>query len=174
MSKEGNETIQKQNSKLERYRVWIFQGNQSRYDVYNSLLDENVTEAAWLVSRFKEEIREGDVGLVWKAGQRSGIYAVGKVISNPQMMYDLKESRNYWRYESDRNQSLLRIKLHYKLRLRLTNAILKTELQKTPGLRKLEIFKQPIGTNFRVKPEEWQAILKLLKTRFDFKESGLL
>jgi hypothetical protein len=170
MSQEDSETIQKQSSKSGQRRVWIFQGNQKIYDVYNSLVDENVKEAAWLVSRYKAEIGAGDIGLIWKAGDRSGIYAVGDVVSNPQMMYDLEESRKYWKYESDRNQKLLRVKVRYKLRLRLTNALVSTELRKMPGLRKMEILKQSIGTNFRVASKEWQTILNLLKTRFDFKE----
>jgi predicted RNA-binding protein with PUA-like domain len=170
MSKEDKEEIQKDDSKAELRRVWIFQGNQKIYDLYNSLVDENVKEAAWLVSRFRDEIRTGDVGLIWKAGKRSGIYAVGDVISNPHMMYDLEESRKYWRYESDRNQEFLRVKIRYKLRLRLTKALESTELQKIAELRNMEILKQSIGTNFRVTPEEWQTILNLLKTRFGFKE----
>jgi hypothetical protein len=155
---------------LSQRKTWVFQGNSERYRVYSSLLDENVKEAAWLVSRYRDEIRAGDIGLIWKAGQCSGIYAVGDVISNPQMMYDLEESRKYWKYESHRNQKLLRVVIRYKLRLRLTNALLKTELRKIPELRNMEIFKRAIGTNFRVTPEEWQIILNLLKTNFDFQE----
>lgn len=155
---------------LAQRKVWVFQGNQKRYDVYNSLLDENVKKAAWLVTRYRDEIHAGDIGLIWKAGQRSGIYAVGDVLSNPQMMCDLKESRKYWKYESDQNQKLLRVKIRYKLKLRLTNALLKTELEKIPELRNMEILKRAIGTNFRVTPQEWQVILSLLKKSFDFKE----
>jgi hypothetical protein len=129
-----------------------------------------VKGAAWLVSRYQDEISASDIGLVWKAGQRSGIYAVGDVLSNPQMMYDLEESRKYWKFESDRNQKFLRVTIHYKLKLKLTNALLKAELQKIPKLRNLEIIKRPIGTNFRVTSEEWRVILDLLKKRFDFKE----
>lgn len=86
------------------------------------------------------------------------------------MMYDLEESRKYWKFESDRNQKFLRVTIHYKLKLKLTNALLKAELQKIPKLRNLEIIKRPIGTNFRVTSEEWRVILDLLKKRFDFKE----
>jgi hypothetical protein len=91
-------------------------------------------------------------------------------MSNPQVMYDLEESRKYWKYESDREQKFLRVRIRYKLKLRLTNALFKTELQKMPELKNMEILKRPIGTNFRVTPQEWQIILDLLKKRFDFKE----
>jgi hypothetical protein len=155
---------------LAQRKVWVFQGNPQRYEVYNSLLNENVKEAAWLVNRYRDEIHAGDIGLIWKARQRSGIYAVGDIISNPQMMYDLEESRKYWKYESDRNQKLLRVRIRYKLRLSIKNPLLKTELEKIPELRNMEILKRAIGTNFRVTPQEWQIILNLLKKRFDFKE----
>ena len=157
-------------AELSHRKVWVFQGNPLRYEVYNSLADENVKEAAWLVTRYRDEIHVGDIGLIWKARQRSGIYAVGDIISSPQMMYDLEESRKYWKYESDRNQRLLRVVIRYKLRLKITNPLLKTELEKIPELRNMDIFKRAIGTNFRVTPREWQTILNLLKTRFDFHE----
>ena len=164
------EVIKKVDSEMEisKRRVWIFQGNPLKYEVYNSLVDENLKEAAWLVNRYRDEIHVGDIGLIWKARQRSGIYAVGEIMSEPQVMYDLEESRKYWKYESDRNKKALRVKVHYKLRLKLTNALLSKELGAIPELRNMEIFRQPEGTNFRVKASEWQIISDLLRQKYNF------
>ncbi len=148
-------------------KVWIFQATPLTYDVYSSLLDDKLAEAAWLVNRYKDEIHAGDIALIWKARKRSGIYAVGNVTTDPAFMYDLEESRKYWKSQEG-NEKALRVKILYKLRLRLTNALFKTELQRIQTLKNLQIFKQSEGTNFKVEPFEWQTILDLLKTQYNF------
>lgn len=65
-------------------------------------------EDTWLVSRYRDDIRIGDITLIWKAGQRSGIYAVGEILTNPQEMYDPPESRKYWKSEVDKNKKAVR------------------------------------------------------------------
>jgi hypothetical protein len=85
-------------------------------------------------------------------------------------MYDSEQSTKYWVNESDRKQLMLRIKFRYELKL-INNPILREELKNIPELQNMEIVRRPIGTNFKVTNDEWQAILDLLKKRFDFKES---
>jgi hypothetical protein len=81
--------------KTTEQRVWIFQGNPLRYKVYEALCDESLKEDTWLVSHYSNEIHIGDIGLIWKARKASGIYAVGTIISNPQVMSELPESGKY-------------------------------------------------------------------------------
>lgn len=69
---EINKTVDSELNSSKR-NVWIFQGNPKKYEVYNSLLDESLKEDTWLVSRYRDDIRIGDITLIWKAGQRSGI-----------------------------------------------------------------------------------------------------
>lgn len=104
----GKET-EKNNDKMEtaERKVWIFQGNPQRYRVYEALCDENLMEDTWLVSHYRNEIHIGDIGLIWKAREASGIYAVGEIISNPQMMSELPESSKYWIVEADRGRKAL-------------------------------------------------------------------
>ena len=82
-------------------------------------------------------------------------------------MYELEESSKYRKFESDRNKRVMRVLIGYKLKLRLTNALFSKELGAIPELRDMEIFKQPQGTNFRVKPSEWQIISNLLKQKYN-------
>jgi hypothetical protein len=145
-----------------------FLGNPEKYWVYNSLFDESLKEATWLVSRYRDEIRVGDVALIWKACQRSGICAVGEIITDPQEMYDLPESGKYWKFEIDKNRKAVRVLIHYKLKLKLTNTLLGQELRTMPELRSMEIFEQTQGTNFRVSNIQWQVIRNLLKTKYNF------
>lgn len=164
-------TIQRMDVEAEtgQRRVWIFQANPQRYDVLNALADESLNDDVWLVSRYQNEIHTGHIGLIWMSGKESGIYAVVDVTSNPQMLLDSEQSTKYWVSESDKRQMMLRVKIRYKLKL-INNPIFKQELKNIPELDEMEIFRRPIGTNFKVTNNEWQAILGLLKRRFDFKE----
>ena len=93
-----------------------------------------------MASRYQSDIREGDGAIIWKARMRSGIYAVGDVISNPQMMYDSGESTKYWKNASDQEQLLLRVKIRYGFKF-IQHPILKTELEKISELKSMEIFR---------------------------------
>jgi hypothetical protein len=150
-------------------RVWIFQANPQRYDVLNALADESLIEDVWLVSRYQNEIHAGHIGLIWMSGKEGGIYAVVDVTSNPQMMYDSEQSTKYWTSESDKRQMMLRVKIRYKLRL-INNPVTRQELKNIAELGNMEIFRRPIGTNFKVTNDEWQIILPLLEKRYNFKE----
>lgn len=160
----------KDNDKIEKpeRKVWIFQGNPLRYKVYEALCDESLKQDTWLVSQYRDEIHVGDIGLIWKARKASGIYAVGEIISNPQIMTELPESSKYWIDKSDRGKEILRVLIRYKLKLRLTNALFSDDLKKIPELRSLHIFKQSQGTNFKVESSQWQIISRLLKQRYNF------
>jgi predicted RNA-binding protein with PUA-like domain len=169
--KEYKQTIQKMNFEADTAQpaVWIFQANPQRYDVLNALADESLTDDVWLVSRYQNYIHAGHIGLIWMSGKEGGIYSVVDVTSNPQMMYDSEQSTKYWLSESDQKQMMLRVKIRYKLKL-INNPILKQELKNEPELQNMEIFRRPIGTNFKVTNNEWQTILQMLKKRFEFKE----
>jgi hypothetical protein len=83
-------------------------------------------------------------------------------------MYDLPESGKYWKFEIDKNRKAVRVLIHYKLKLKLTNTLLGQELRTMPELRSMEIFEQTQGTNFRVSNIQWQVIRNLLKTKYNF------
>jgi hypothetical protein len=103
------------------------------------------------------------------SGKEGGIYAVADVVSDPQMLLDSEQSTKYWVSESDKRQMMLRVKIRYKLKL-INNPIFKQELKNIAELEDMETFRRPIGTNFKVNNDEWQAILGLLRKRFDFEE----
>jgi hypothetical protein len=152
----------------EEPRVWIFQANPLRYRFYEALCDENLKKDTWLVNRFSDEIRVGDIGLIWKARFERGIYAVGRIISAPKMMKELPESTKYWTSASDRSKEALRVVINYQLKLTLATALTRNELSKIPGLQNMTILRQSQGTNFRVRPSEWQIISDLLKRKYNF------
>lgn len=169
LTQEYKGILQKMDSEAGTRRVWIFQANPERYDVLNSLADENLTEDVWLVSRYQNEIHSRHIGLIWMSGKEGGIYSVVDVISNPQMMYDSEQSTKYWTSETDKRQLMLRVKFRHRLKL-INNPITRQELKNIPELENMEIFRRPIGTNFKVTNDEWQIILGLLEKRYNFKE----
>lgn len=59
-------------------RVWIFQTNPNRYDILNALSDLSYNKETWLVNQYQNEIKQGDIALIWMSGNKDGgIYAVG-------------------------------------------------------------------------------------------------
>jgi len=169
--RETKEAIQKLNADayFGKSRAWIFQANPQRYDILNSIADEELTEDVWEVSRYKDQIRVGHACLIWMSGKESGIYAVGDIASNPEFMVDSPQSTKYWIYDADKSQQRLRVKYKYRLKL-VNNPIMRAELKSIPELQNMEIFRQPQGTNFRVTNEEWGIILDLLKKRYDLEQ----
>lgn len=148
--------------------VWIFQANPQRYRFYEALCDECLKKDTWLVSRFSDEIKVGDIGLIWKARFERGIYAVGRIVAAPQIMKELPESSKYWVDPSDRGKEALRVIISYQLKLTLATALTGEELKRTSGLQNMTILRQSQGTNFKVKPSEWQIIRDLLKRKCTF------
>ncbi len=64
-------------------RVWIFQANPPIYD-YLQDLQRPSTQSGWIdtwsVRQHAKEIAEGDIVLLWSAGDAAGIYATGTVV----------------------------------------------------------------------------------------------
>jgi hypothetical protein len=150
----------KTSSLSESNRVWIFQANPNRYDIINALADDEIgTEKHWLVNQYKNEISNGDIGLIWLSGREGGIYAVAEITSNPEMLVAFEKEEKYWIDSDDKNKERLRVKMELKMNL-LNNPITKEDLRKTVGLESLSIFRQSQGTNFRVTENEWKIIKK--------------
>ncbi len=140
------------------YRVWIFQANPNRYDILNALADNEIDqEKHWLVNQHRNEISNGDIGLIWLSGREGGIYAVAEITSNPEMLVASEKEEKYWIDSEDKNKERLRVKMELKINL-LNNPITKEELKRIPELENLSIFRQSQGTNFRVTENEWRII----------------
>ena len=147
------------------YHAWLFQANPQRYDILNALADERSNEDMWLVSRYKKEIKKGDIGLIWMSGKEAGIYAVVEIISDPEFLVDSSVVSQYWINDEDRQQRRLRIKYRYKIKFP-DRPIYKQELKNIPELSNLSIFNFSQGTNFPVRDEEWKIISDLIEKKF--------
>jgi predicted RNA-binding protein with PUA-like domain len=163
--KEQTQEIDK-NISFGKSDIWIFQANPQRFDILNALADDEMKEDVWLVARYKDRIKKGDIGIVWMCGKDSGIYALAEIMNSPEFMEEPKISTKYWMSDDDKEQIRLRVKLKYTLKL-LNNPILREELKSIPELKDMAIFRQPQGTNFPVTQDEWKVISDLIKERLN-------
>jgi hypothetical protein len=147
-------------------KTWIFQGTQETYRLYDSLCD-GIKGACWLVTNHSSEIQTGHTALIWKAGKMSGIYAIGRIASNPAMMPDLPELIPYWVNEEDGRKIVKRVEVEYIQRFTLTKALKRFDLKEIPNLSDLEILKKKQGTNFKVADPQLQILSALLKEKCD-------
>lgn len=146
----------------ENEKVWVFQGNPNRYDVLNALSDTQIgLEKHWLVNQHKNEIKSGHLGLIWLSGREAGIYALTKIISDPQFLFAPPEEEKYWIDSIDSGKSKLRVKMKILMNL-ITRPIYKSELKNTFGLENLSIFRYSQGTNFPVSLDEWELIKRII------------
>jgi 5-methylcytosine-specific restriction protein B len=148
-------------------KAWIFQANTKKYKLLESL--DLLERERWLVNRYADEISAGDIAFIWKAGQRSGIYAVGEIVSNPELTTDFPESMQYWVDRSEGEKNALRVEIRYLRKFSLLTSLKKGELGRNQQLANMSIFRQPQATNFRVTNSQFEAISKLLETKYGFK-----
>jgi predicted RNA-binding protein with PUA-like domain len=63
--------------------IWLLQCNPDKFDIHGMLADGDVP-LGWSVSRYLDDIREGDRVVFWISGRQAGVYALGEVVGPPQ------------------------------------------------------------------------------------------
>ena len=135
---------------------WIFQSDPKIYDIHGAL--EEYDSISWVTRQHADEIHVGDAVLVWCAGDKAGIYAIGQVISEPEVRPSPDDP--HWLNPEDRKTPELRVTLAITKRF---HPVLRKDLKDHPAMRDSQIIKARVGTNFRVTPEQWSAIIDLLR-----------
>jgi MoxR-like ATPase len=105
----------------------------------------------WTVSRFQPDMRAGDKVALWQGGDLAGIYAVGELAGEPEVRDKPPEL-------GEGQEPRVDVRLLSKLK----SPLLKDELLHHPVLRDLSVIRAPQGTNFRVTPEQWKALMDLV------------
>lgn len=144
--------------------VWIFQANPTRYDILNALTDSGVNQYTWQINQHANDIKKGDIALIWMSGKDAGIYAVAEITSSPAIMRDFPEEEKYWTSSGDIGKLLLRAGLTIT-KVLVNSPIYRYELKAIRELEKLRILKMPQGTNFPVSTPEWDIIKALLENK---------
>ena len=139
---------------------WIFKTNPDKY-----LLDERLRDAepkiSWKVTRYKDEIKNGDIAFIWCTGENRGICAVMKIDSDPE---DTEELETEQKYNVERNNEIM-MRVEGTLTHRF-NCISQRVLRNMRGLENLSVFSGfQQTTNFKVTDEEGKILLKLAKAK---------
>jgi predicted RNA-binding protein with PUA-like domain len=136
-------------------RTWIFQGNPDKYRLSDSL--HEMSEEWWNVRQHAKTVRAGDRVLIWISGENAGIYAIGTILTNPEVKPDSSLGLAYWNNPAEGEKPRARVRVRYERRL-FERPLLKPYLQTDQELWGLKILNAPRGTNFPVTEAEWLAI----------------
>ena len=142
----------------ERPRVWIFQATPGRFDLVEYLNQPSTRVGmidSWSLSRYEDEIVDGDIVLLWSAGTAAGIYATGTIVGA-----SFQREREEW--EGD-DAPATHLAIRYKLeRVLLDHPVLRRDLLDHPVLKDLSVIRQKRGTNFPVTAGQWKALQPML------------
>lgn len=114
----------------------------------------------WLVSRYKEQIHEGDQCFLWRAGAEAGIVGIATITTDPQPGEYLSEERRFIREEGFFAGP--RVQVHLYIDQKLKAPLERAKIKEDPRLSQLSILKNPKGTNFLVTTSEAVALMELI------------
>lgn len=136
-------------------RSWIFQANPNRYSIETSLVREQ--SELWGVRQHRKEVRKGDTVYIWICGHDAGIYAKGRILTDPITQQDSPRGVGYWSSPVEGLREIPRVLVTYDY-VFANRPLLKGFLQIDPDLESLSILQNPRGTNFSLTSIESAAI----------------
>ena len=147
--------------------TWIFQGNPDTFDIMG-YLTSGLDKITWLVNRYADQIREGDLVYLWKAAGskkvRSGIVASAVVASPVWQGPDHDQSLPFWVQSEDAIASRSRVWLRIERIANEKEIVQRDWLLDDPVCHDLLIHRQRTGTNYPVS-EAHAERLRALWTR---------
>jgi hypothetical protein len=162
---EANNYLEKLGFEIElKSNVWIFQANPDIYDILAEINNPDYIDGTWLVSRYQKEIKNGDIGLIWKSGDNPGIYAIIDIISDPEILID--DDETYWKDKEEARTPHLRVNYRYSLKFEVP--LFEEEIKTIDGLKDLSILHFHQATNFRVTLDEWKILSDIFRERYGY------
>lgn len=95
--------------------------------------------------------------MIWLSGDEAGIYAVGRVMTEPVRREDSIIGIGYWKNPLEGLKVKARVKVRYE-NVFLDKPLKKQYLQNDDELSELKILHCAMGTNFAVTNDQWCAI----------------
>jgi energy-coupling factor transporter ATP-binding protein EcfA2 len=155
------------------HNYWLFQANAElfsegdphHYDLKRRVRDVVLgQEDAWRVMHSAAEMRPGDKLILWQGGhgpqaEDAGIYALGELASLPYITPRARDAQG----GSDGNEAE-QTQVDFVYTHLFPEPIRRTTLREHPTLKGLQVLRGPMGTNFRVTQEEWNALQQLIAT----------
>jgi predicted RNA-binding protein with PUA-like domain len=138
---------------------WIFKANPERFRIEARLKDPQ-PKTTWLVTRYRDQVKPGDVAFIWSAGRAPEILAVMRVDSLPEVRDDLDSERIYWADSRDAKPRVRVLGTFTHRGPRLPS----TRLKVVRGLEKLSVFHGwQQATNFPVTDQEAAILMRLIE-----------
>jgi uncharacterized protein DUF3883/EVE domain-containing protein len=135
---------------------WLVQSNPGKWRVREFFADGNQLEG-WSITRYRDQIQEGDDVALWLAGRDAGVVALGVVTGDVEDV--VGDDDPYWTDPVDAQA----VRMQMPLRLHevfLDAPITREELRQDPRFGRAAILLQPFAGNpFLLTDEEWAAIL---------------
>jgi hypothetical protein len=129
--------------------TYIFQAKPERYDLRTRLMVGK--EVGWIASRYRNQMRTGDIVYYWSAGDRDirGLYGWGTITSEGAFV----DSRGTYRILVTCKKIFPR-HINYSV------------IREYPILSDMQLLVSPMGTNFLLTVEESEALSTLIEATF--------
>lgn len=139
---------------------WIFKCNPQKYELDARLADPE-PRTTWLVSRYRDEIRQGDIAFIWQTGKERGLRAALRIETDPAEMVEFSHEQKYLPEPDTRLQ--VRIVGTYILRFPVILGKTLKAIEELHGMSVFHGFNQ--ATNYRLTQVEGECLKRLtLKT----------
>ncbi|MBE8971364.1 EVE domain-containing protein [Nostocales cyanobacterium LEGE 12452] len=135
---------------------WLFQGNPKYYRIIDGIRD--FEQMPWLTTRYAKDIAPGDGVLIWKSGDKAGIYAIAEIIESSKNIENPTDI-GYW-IDTSRAMNKTYSKIRFTSKL-LDKPLLREDLKLDSVLKTLMVIRQPNATNYKVTQQEWQRVHEL-------------
>ncbi len=146
---------------------WLFQFNPAIYKWFDRIKVTKEPEQ-WLVSQNAKVIHKNDKVAIWCSGQKSGIYALGRITMNPtKKRLDHSQEEYFTEEESVAKFMEKPSALIEYSQIFTENPLSQDECNHDMTLSDLQIFMNPQGTNFYITREQWDRILELVTQKRD-------
>ncbi|MEA5595736.1 MAG: EVE domain-containing protein [Nostocales cyanobacterium 94392] len=137
---------------------WLFQGNPKYYRIIEGIRD--FEQMPWLTTRYALDMVPGDGVLIWKSGDKAGIYGIAEIIKSPELIKNPPDI-GYW-IDTSRIGTKPCAKIRFTSKL-IDKPLLKEDLKLDPVLKTLTVIRQPNSTNYKVTQQEWLRVYELRK-----------
>jgi 5-methylcytosine-specific restriction protein B len=131
--------------------IWIFQSNYPQFSIAKTVDALEIGDVGtWYVRDHIDELRGGDLVLLWEEGENAGLYAIGTLVGAPFEGEPLEEGGPPAKW------------MRWRLDATLTPPISKAELREHEVLKGLSHFDRHDAANLPVDPAHWAAIKSML------------
>jgi MoxR-like ATPase/predicted RNA-binding protein with PUA-like domain len=137
--------------------AWLFQANPSIYDIDLALSE--LDELPWTLRQYKADVKKGDKVYIWRSGPDAGVVGTATVTTDPEVLpgdaadpYALKP------------ESLSKPEPRVMLQIGavLPEVLRRSDLLEHAVLKDLDVIRFPNATNFRISPEQDDALQALV------------